>query len=51
MKFAIIVPCGVLPATLALARPGDGHYIDSYDNVNLDEFLSNKRLLLPHIKS
>ncbi|XP_075981786.1 allergen Tha p 1-like [Anticarsia gemmatalis] len=31
------------------ARP-DGFYTDKYDNVNLDEILSNKRLLGPYIK-
>nr|UZX40229.1 chemosensory protein CSP16 [Carposina sasakii] len=36
-------------AALASARPEE-HYTDRYDNVNLDEILENKRLLVPYIK-
>ncbi|XP_059060880.1 allergen Tha p 1-like [Achroia grisella] len=35
-------------ATLAAAR--HGKYTDKYDNVDLNEILANKRLLVPYIK-
>ncbi|XP_075981633.1 uncharacterized protein LOC142980184 [Anticarsia gemmatalis] len=41
--------CVLFLAAVALARPDD-HYTDRYDNVDLDEILSNKRLLVPYVK-
>nr|AWT22252.1 chemosensory protein 2 [Mythimna separata] len=37
-------------AVMALARPEEAKYTDRYDNVNLDEVLSNRRLLVPYVK-
>lgn len=34
---------------LAVARP-DGQYTSKYDNVDLNQILSNRRLLTPYIK-
>ncbi|CAH2089573.1 unnamed protein product [Euphydryas editha] len=34
---------------ITFARPGD-IYTDKYDNIDLDEILSNRRLLIPYIK-
>nr|AND82443.1 chemosensory protein 1 [Athetis dissimilis] len=47
---ACIVLCVLSVAVMALARPEDAKYTDRYDNVNLDELLSNRRLLVPYIK-
>lgn len=47
---SVIAFCVLFFAAMALARPNDDHYTDRYDNVDLDEILSNKRLLLPYIK-
>lgn len=41
--------CLLFFVALALARPEE-HYTDRYDSVNLDEVLSNRRLLEPYIK-
>ena len=45
-----IVLCVVSLAVMAYARPEGSHYTDRYDNINLDEVLSNRRLLVPYIK-
>ncbi|KAJ8717278.1 hypothetical protein PYW08_005677 [Mythimna loreyi] len=37
-------------AVMALARPEEAQYTDRYDNVDLDEILSNRRLLVPYVK-
>ncbi|XP_041984366.1 allergen Tha p 1-like [Aricia agestis] len=44
MKFIIISAL----IAVALARPEQ--YTDKYDNVNVEEILGNRRLLLPYIK-
>ncbi|CAB3234963.1 unnamed protein product [Arctia plantaginis] len=49
MKSAVVV-CVVFFTALAFARPGDDHYTDRYDTVDLDEIMSNKKLLVPYIK-
>ncbi|XP_072942985.1 uncharacterized protein [Epargyreus clarus] len=46
---SFIVFCFFALVAVAFARPGE-HYTDKWDNINLDEILSNKRLLIPHIK-
>ncbi|KAJ8717923.1 hypothetical protein PYW07_005853 [Mythimna separata] len=43
------VLCLFALVALAVARP-DGKYTDRYDSVNLDQILSNRRLLVPYIK-
>ncbi|XP_022834059.1 ejaculatory bulb-specific protein 3-like [Spodoptera litura] len=47
---SMIVLCVLSVAALVVARPDDSHYTDRYDNVNLDEILSNRRLLVPYVK-
>ncbi|WP_289479526.1 A10/OS-D family protein, partial [Klebsiella pneumoniae] len=47
---SMIVLCVLSVAALVVARPDDSHYTDRYDNVDLDEILSNRRLLVPYIK-
>ncbi|KAJ8717277.1 hypothetical protein PYW08_005676 [Mythimna loreyi] len=37
-------------AVMALARPEEARYTDRYDNVDLDEILGNRRLLVPYVK-
>ncbi|KAJ8717925.1 hypothetical protein PYW07_005855 [Mythimna separata] len=37
-------------AVMSLARPDEARYTDRYDNVDLDEILSNRRLLVPYVK-
>nr|QGH51247.1 putative chemosensory protein 4 [Conopomorpha sinensis] len=46
MKLLIVLSC---MAVAAYARP-DSTYTDKYDQVNLDEILSNPRLRIPYIK-
>ncbi|KAA1412535.1 hypothetical protein F0U44_22600 [Nocardioides humilatus] len=46
---SLIAFCLFAVLAVALARPDD-KYTDRYDNVNLDEVLSNSRLLQPYIK-
>ncbi|XP_075981769.1 allergen Tha p 1-like isoform X1 [Anticarsia gemmatalis] len=46
---SFVALCVLFVASVCVARPDD-HYTDKYDNVNLDEILSNKRLLGPYIK-
>lgn len=49
MKAVVLCFLGVL--VVVLARPGDKPtYTDKYDNVNIDEIIENKRLLLPYLK-
>lgn len=43
------VLCLFALVAVTFARP-DSTYTDKYDNIDLDEILSNKRLLLPYIK-
>nr|QEV81552.1 chemosensory protein 7 [Grapholita molesta] len=45
----ILIVCVLALAAVAYARPGDT-YTDKFDNVNLDEILENRRLLIPYIK-
>lgn len=49
MKVAVVL-CFVIFAALASARPGEEHYTDRYDNVDLDEILSNKKILESYVK-
>nr|AIX97840.1 chemosensory protein [Cnaphalocrocis medinalis] len=42
--------CLLALAASAAAFPGSDKYTDRYDNINLDEIISNKRLLVPYIK-
>ncbi|XP_053615079.1 ejaculatory bulb-specific protein 3 [Plodia interpunctella] len=44
----VILVC--LLAVAALARPEKEYYTDKYDNIDLDEILDNRRLLIPYIK-
>nr|QXT24549.1 chemosensory protein 3 [Spodoptera frugiperda] len=46
---SMLVLCVLSVAALVVARPED-HYTDRYDNVDLDEILSNRRLLVPYVK-
>lgn len=46
---SFIVLCFFALAAVAYARPGD-LYTDKFDNVNLDEILANRRLLVPYLK-
>uniref|UniRef100_A0A0K8TVF1 Chemosensory Protein n=1 Tax=Epiphyas postvittana TaxID=65032 RepID=A0A0K8TVF1_EPIPO len=46
---SFIVVCFFALAAVAYARPGD-QYTDKFDNVDLDEILSNRRLLVPYLK-
>ena len=46
-KFIVLCLFGLV--AVAVAKPG-GTYTDRYDNVNLVEILSNRRLLLPYVK-
>nr|AXF48715.1 chemosensory protein CSP19 [Lobesia botrana] len=43
----IVFAC--LLAVVVSARPGD-KYTDRYDNVDLNEILNNRRLLVPYVK-
>ncbi|XP_073953861.1 allergen Tha p 1-like [Choristoneura fumiferana] len=45
---SFIVVCFFALAAVAYARPGD-LYTDKFDNVDLDEILSNRRLLVPYL--
>ncbi|XP_022112597.2 allergen Tha p 1-like [Pieris rapae] len=47
MKLQILL-CLVAMAVMVSARPEQ--YTDKFDNVNLDEILSNRRLLMPYLK-
>lgn len=47
MKGAIVM-CFLVLATVALARPNE-QYTNQYDNINIEEILSNHRLLQPYI--
>nr|ALT31605.1 chemosensory protein 23 [Cnaphalocrocis medinalis] len=49
MKAAIAF-CVFFFAALAVARPEEDRYTDRYDNIDLDEILSNKQVLVPYIK-
>nr|QRF70954.1 chemosensory protein [Semiothisa cinerearia] len=49
MKGAVII-CVLAIAAIAMARPNNGQYTSKFDGVNLDQILSNKRLLMPYIK-
>nr|QIJ45723.1 chemosensory protein [Glyphodes pyloalis] len=43
--------CFLALAAAASAYPGKGgKYTDRYDNINLDEVVGNRRLLIPYIK-
>nr|APG32551.1 chemosensory protein [Conogethes punctiferalis] len=42
--------CFLALAAVVAAFPGDGKYTDRYDNINLEEIVGNKRLLVPYIK-
>nr|QCX43082.1 chemosensory protein csp2 [Helopeltis theivora] len=42
--------CFLALAALASAYPGNDKYTDRYDNINLDEIVSNRRLLVPYLK-
>uniref|UniRef100_A0A2A4J5F1 Chemosensory protein n=1 Tax=Heliothis virescens TaxID=7102 RepID=A0A2A4J5F1_HELVI len=44
---SLIVFCVLSAAAMALARPDT--YTDKYDSVDLDEVLSNRRLLVPYV--
>ncbi|MCQ9140773.1 A10/OS-D family protein, partial [Bacillus amyloliquefaciens] len=44
------VLCFLVLVVVAFARPDSSTYTDKYDNINIDEILSNKRLLTPYIK-
>lgn len=48
MKSAIVFVV-LSVAVMAFARPEE-HYTDRYDNLDLDEILSNRRLLVPYVK-
>ena len=48
MKSAIAL-CVLFFAALAVARPGEEHYTDRYDTVNLDEILENRAILVSYI--
>ncbi|XP_053615082.1 allergen Tha p 1-like [Plodia interpunctella] len=48
MKSCIIF-CLLALVAAAVARPSE-HYTDRFDNVNLDEILANRRLLVPYVK-
>ncbi|CAH0590235.1 unnamed protein product [Chrysodeixis includens] len=45
---SIIILC--LFVAVAVARPNESRYTDRYDNINLNEILNNRRLLLPYLK-
>lgn len=47
MKTMIV--CILALVAIVAARP-DTTYTDRYDNIDIDEILSNKRLLTPYIK-
>nr|AGR39573.1 chemosensory protein 3 [Agrotis ipsilon] len=47
---SFIVLCIASLAVMAYARPEEAKYTDRYDNVDLDEVLSNRRLLVPYVK-
>ncbi|XP_038211127.1 allergen Tha p 1-like [Zerene cesonia] len=46
---SFVVICLFALVAIASARPENSHYTDRYDNVDLDEILSNRRLLVPYI--
>ncbi|XP_013187518.2 allergen Tha p 1 [Amyelois transitella] len=46
---SLIVICLFAVVAAVVARPGE-QYTDRFDNVNLDEILSNRRLLIPYVK-
>nr|NP_001296021.1 ejaculatory bulb-specific protein 3-like precursor [Plutella xylostella]ACJ04672.1 chemosensory protein [Plutella xylostella] len=46
----LTLACLLVAVAAAAARPNDSHYTDRYDNVNLDELISNRRLLVPYVK-
>ncbi|XP_063626805.1 allergen Tha p 1-like [Cydia splendana] len=46
---AVLVVCLLAVVVVVSARPGD-KYTDRFDNINLDEILSNRRLLVPYVK-
>nr|QEI46805.1 chemosensory protein 7 [Galleria mellonella] len=47
MKTCIVL-CLIAFVVAVVGRPG-GQYTDRYDNINLDEILGNRRLLVPYI--
>ncbi|KOB73530.1 putative chemosensory protein [Operophtera brumata] len=47
---AIVLVCVLCVATVALARPNEDSYTDKYDNINIEEILSNKALLGAYVK-
>ncbi|PZC77867.1 allergen Tha p 1 [Helicoverpa armigera] len=47
---SLIVFCVLSLAALTIARPDGATYTDKYDNVDLDEILGNRRLMVPYIK-
>nr|WIW78336.1 chemosensory protein 3 [Heliconius charithonia] len=44
------VLCLLALVAVACALPNSSTYTDKYDNIDLDEILSNKRLLTPYVK-
>ncbi|WP_159189367.1 A10/OS-D family protein, partial [Klebsiella pneumoniae] len=49
MKSAVAF-CVLFFVALTVARPEGEHYTDRYDNVDLDEILSNKKVLENYVK-
>lgn len=50
MKLFVVI-CFLATVALAVGAPNkSGRYTDRYDNMNLDEILDNRRLLIPYIK-
>ncbi|XP_047031336.1 uncharacterized protein LOC124638421 isoform X2 [Helicoverpa zea] len=47
---SLIVFCVLSLAALTIAHPDGATYTDKYDNVDLDEILGNRRLMVPYIK-
>nr|AXF48713.1 chemosensory protein CSP17 [Lobesia botrana] len=45
MKLLLLFCCGLVGLSLA-----DDLYTDRYDNLNIDEILENRRLLIPYVK-
>lgn len=49
MKSMILI-CFLGVAAMALARPGEEHYTEKFDSVDIDQILGNRRLLVPYVK-
>lgn len=45
-----MIVCVLALVAIVAARPETDKYTDRYDNIDIDEILSNRRLLTPYIK-